>query len=158
MLLAEDGALLILLAYWQNQNDQEKAMACLCAVLVGAGILLIARYWDRKKRNLRELDAEIVEIYSRQLSRETKLLMSSKYTYYPVVRYKLDGKDNLRRCNINSSSEKSFKIGEHMTLYYDEDRHVVTENHAVPGMLIAGIVILGLGIAATASLLAALVH
>lgn len=27
------GALLILLAYWQNQNDQEKAMACLCAVL-----------------------------------------------------------------------------------------------------------------------------
>lgn len=152
------GALLILLAYWQNQNDQVKAMACLCAVLVGAGILLIARYFDRKKRNLRELDAEITEIYKRQLSKESKILTSSKYTYYPVVRYKLDGKDNLRRCNINSSNEKSFKIGEHMTLYYDEDRHVVTESHAVPGMLIAGVVILGLGIAASAALLSALVH
>ena len=63
-----------------------------------------------KKRNLKTLDAEIVEVYSRQLSRDSKRLTSSKYTYYPVVRYKLDGKDNLRRCNINSSSDKSFKI------------------------------------------------
>lgn len=152
------GALLILLAYWQNQNDEVKAMACLCAVLAGAGILLIARYFAVKKRNLRELDAEIVEVYSRQLSRETKILVSSKYTYYPVVRYRLDGKDNLRRCNINSSNEKSFKIGEHMTLYYDEERRAVTESHARPGMLIAGVIILGVGIAATAALIAALPH
>jgi len=152
------GALLILLAYWQNQNDQEKAMACLCAVLAGAGILLIARYFALKKRNLRALDAEVVEVYSRQLSKESKLLTSSKYTYYPVVRYKLDGKDNLRRCNINSSNERSFKVGEHMTLYYDEDRRTVTESHPVPGMLIAGIIILVLGIAATAALLATLMH
>jgi hypothetical protein len=152
------GALLILLAYWQNQNDEEKAMACLCAVLVGAGILLIVRYFAIKKRNLKELDAEIVEIYSRQLSRDTKILMSSKYTYYPVVRYQLDGKDNLRRCNINSSGEKSFKVGEHMKLYYDEERHTVTESHARPGMLIAGIILLGVGIAACAALFAALMH
>ena len=133
-------------------------MACLCAVLIGAGILLIMRFFALKKRNLQPLDAEVVEVYSRQLSRETKILMSSKFTYYPVVRYKLDGKDNLRRCNINSSNEKSFKIGEHMTLYYDEDRHVVTESHAMPGMLIAGVVILGLGVAASAALLSTLVH
>ena len=37
-------------------------MACLCAVLVGAGILLIARYFSLKKRNLRALDAEVVNI------------------------------------------------------------------------------------------------
>ena len=37
-------------------------MACLCAVLVGAGILLIARYFALKKRNLRALDAEVVNI------------------------------------------------------------------------------------------------
>lgn len=152
------GALLILLAYWQNQNDQEKAMACLCAVLVGAGVLLIARYFAMKKRNLKELDAEIVEVYSRQLSRDTKLLMSSKYTYYPVVRYKLDGKDNLRRCSINSSSDKSFKVGDHMTLYYDEERKTVTESHARPGMLAAGIIVLALGIAASAALVSALLH
>ena len=152
------GALLILLAYWQNQNDEKKAMACLCAVLIGAGILLIMRFFALKKRNLQPLDAEVVEVYSRQLSRETKILMSSKFTYYPVVRYKLDGKDNLRRCNINSSNEKSFKVGEHMTLYYDEARHVVTESHPMPGMLIAGIIVLVLGIAAAASLAAALMY
>lgn len=152
------GALLILLAYWQNQKDEKKAMACLCAVLVGAGVLLVARYFAEKKRRLRAIDAEVVEIYSRQLSKETKLLTNSKYTYYPVVRYQLDGKDNLRRCNINSSNEKSFKVGEHMTLYYDEDRRTVTENHPRPAMLIAGIIVLGLGIAATAALLAALLQ
>ena len=152
------GALLILLAYWQNRNDEEKAMACLCAVLVGAGILLIARYFGRKRRNLRALDAEIVDVYARQLSRDTKILMSSKYTYYPVVRYRLDGKDNLRRCSINSSNERSFKKGEHITLYYDEDRHTVTESHASPAVLAAGIIVLVLGITATASLLAAVLH
>lgn len=152
------GALLILLAYWQNRNDEMKAMACLCAVLIGAGALLLARYFAMKKRNLRALDAEIVEVYSRQLSRDTKILMSSKYTYYPVVRYKLDGKDNLRRCNINSSGEKSFKVGDHMTLYYDEERKTVTESHARPGMLAAGIILLGIGIAAAAALAAALMH
>ena len=112
------GALLILLAYWQNQNDQEKAMACLCAVLAGAGILLIARYFALKKRNRRALDAEVVEVYSRQLSKESKLLTSSKYTYYPVVRYKLDGKDNLRRCNINSSNERS---GDSFNVFWEND-------------------------------------
>lgn len=152
------GALLILLAYWQNRNDEMKAMACLCAVLIGAGALLTARYFAMKKRNLKALDAEIVEVYSRQLSKDSKILTSSKYTYYPVVRYKLDGKDNLRRCNINSSGEKSFKVGEHMTLYYDEERRTVTESHARPGMLAAGIIVLGLGIAAAAALAAALVH
>ena len=152
------GALLILLAYWQNQHEEKKAMACLCAVLVGAGVFLLVRYFAMKKRNLRELDAEIVEVYSRQLSRDTKILMSSKFTYYPVVRYKLDGKDNLRRCSINSSNEKSFKVGDHMTLYYDEERKTVTESHARPGMLVAGIIVLGLGIAASASLAATLLH
>lgn len=149
------GALLILLAYWENQNDELKAMTCLSIVLIGAGILLVVRYFTFKRRNLKPLDAEVVEIYKRQLSKETKILTSSKFTYYPVVRYQIDGQDNLRRCNINSSNEKSFKVGEHMTLYYDEERHTVTEGHAGIGMLIAGIVILGLGIAAGAALLAA---
>ena len=152
------GALLILLAYWQNRNDEIKAMACLCAVLVGAGILLLWRYISLKKKNLRELDAEIVELYTRQLSQESKILKSSKFTYYPVVRYQLDGKDNLRRCNINSSNEKSFQVGDHMTLYYDEKRRSVTERHAMPGMLIAGILILAIGVTASASLLAAVLH
>ena len=149
------GALLILLAYWENNGDEVRAMACLSLVLTGAGILLIIRYIAAKRRNLEALDAEIVEIYARQLSRETKILMSSKYTYYPVVRYRLDGQENLRRCNINSSNEKSFKVGEHMTLYYDKDKHAVTESNAKIGMLIAGILILGLGIAAFAALFAA---
>ena len=45
-----------------------------------------------------------------------------------------------------------------MTLYYDEERKTVTESHARPGMLAAGIIVLALGIAASAALVSALLH
>ena len=150
------GALLILLAFFQNDGQERRAMLCLTLILLGAGALLIYRYVRLRGRNLQELDAEIVEIYSRQLARETKILVGSKYTYYPVVRYTLNGKENLRRCAVNSSGEKSFKVGEHMKLYYDPERGTVTEAHAQIGVLIAGVVLLACGLAAAAGLIAAL--
>lgn len=147
------GALLILLALFENQGHEVRAMACLTAVLIGAGAGMIWNYVSLKRRNLQELDAEITDVYSRQISRESKLLRGSKYTYYPVVRYILGGKENLRRCNINSSSRNSFQTGEHMTLYYDPGKQAVMEKHANVGVLAAGIVILVIGLLAGGSIL-----
>lgn len=147
------GALLIVLALEENQGKEVPAMICLTLIFIGAGVNLIANYLSLKRRNLQAIDAEIIDIYTRQISKETKIIRGSKYTYYPVVRYEIEGKENIRRCNINSSGEKSFQKGDHMTLYYDPQSKAVLEKHARTGAAIAGAVLVVIGVVAGASIL-----
>lgn len=147
------GALLIILALEENQGREIPAMICLAILLIGAGVNLTVNYVLLKKRNLQTIDAEIIEIYTRQISKETKILRGSKFTYYPVVRYELNGQENLRRCNINSSGKNSFKKGEHMQLYYDPQKQVVLENHARTGAAVCGIILMIVGALAGVSIL-----
>lgn len=147
------GALLILLALFQNQGREVPAMACLSAIMIGAGISLLFRFIKLKKMHLQPLTAVIDSVYTRQISKETRILRGSRYTYYPVVRYELDGRENIRRCNINSSGEGSFKPGEPMTLYLEPDTGAIYEKHAHPGYAVAGVLTLGCGIAAGLSIL-----
>lgn len=150
------GALLIILALLENQGKEIPAMTTLAVVLAGAGALLLHYFYQMKKRNLQEVEAEITEVFSRQISKETKILRGSKFTYYPIVKYTLNGKENIRRCNINSSQQKDFKVGDHMTLYYDPKKHLVIEQHAKKSVLIWGVVLLAIGLLAGISILAQL--
>lgn len=147
------GALLILLSMFENQKREVEAMLCLTIILIGAGINLLYTYFSLKKKNLQRIDAEVIDIFSRQLSKETKIWKSSKFTYYPIVKYEINGRENIRRCRINSSSEKSFKRGEKMSLYYEPATGAVLERHAHKGLLITGIIILVIGILAGLSIL-----
>ena len=151
------GALLILLALFENKGQEVRAMVCLAAVLIGAGACLLWRFISLKKKNLQPVTAEVTDIYRRQISKETKILRGSKFTYYPIVKYTVNGRENIRRCNINSSSEKTFSAGDTMTLYYDESQDIVTERHAQAWMAVAGAVILAAGIAAGLSILSVLI-
>ncbi len=147
------GALLILLALFENQGKEVPAMSCLALVLAGAGIAMVWNYIKLKKLGLQEVDAEITDVFKRQISKETKILRGSKFTYYPIVRFNAGGKENIRRCAVNSSREDSFKIGEKMKLYLDPASGNVLEKHASPVVLITGILIAVSGILAGASIL-----
>ena len=46
------GALLILLALFENKGQEVRAMICLAAVLAGAGVCLLWRFISLKKKNL----------------------------------------------------------------------------------------------------------
>ncbi len=157
ILLMIGGALLILLALWQNQGNQAAAMGCLAAVLAGAGVAFIWNYIKLKKMGLLPVEGEIIEVFKRQISKESKILKGNRFTYYPIVRYELNGKENIRRCLINSSGEKSFKVGEPMMLYYDEKTGAVREKNAKIAVLIAGIVLLAIGLLAGLSILSVLI-
>ena len=146
LVLMIGGALLILLALFQNQGKEVPAMLCLAAVMAGAGLSLLVNYLRLKSRHLIPVTAEVTDIYKRQISKATKILRADKFTYYPVVRYVLDGKDNLRRCNVNSSSEKSFQIGDTMSLYADPKTGAVLEHPARLGLAIFGALLIVLGI------------
>lgn len=151
------GALLILLALEQNRGNEIEAMVCLSLLFVGAGVNLLTDYVLLKKRNLQPVDAVITSVYTRQISRETKILKGAKYTYYPVVKYELDGRENIRRCNINSSGQNTFRAGETMKLYYDPRSGAVLEKHARTGAAAAGVLLVLIGILAGASILSVVI-
>lgn len=147
------GALLILLALEQNRGREVQAMVCLSLILIGAGLNLTMAYACLRKRRLQPLEAEIMALYTRQISRETKILKGAKYTYYPVVRYELNGQENLRRCNMNSSGKHTFRPGEFLTLYYDPESGDVLEKHARAGAAAVGLLLVLTGLLSGASIL-----
>ncbi len=147
------GALLILLALFTNQGKEIPAMICLSLVLIGGGAALIFDYAALKKRKLTAVTGEIISVYTRQISKGTKIVKGDKFTYYPVVKYTADGRENIRRCAVNSSSEKSFKVGDTLTLYYDPELRTVFERNANTLYLVFGILILAAGILAGLSIL-----
>lgn len=151
------GALLIVLALEENQGKEIEAMICLTIVFIGAGANLIANYVSLKRRGLQTIDAEITDIYTRQISKETKILKGSKFTYYPIVKYELNGKENIRRCNINSSGKNSFQVGDAMKLYYDPQARTVLEKHARTGAAAAGVLLVLIGVLAGASILSVII-
>lgn len=147
------GALLIILALEENQGNEVPAMACLALLMAGAGAVMVYRYVSVKKRNLQPVKARIIEVYTRQISSETKIIRGSKFTYYPVVSYELDGHENIRRCNINSSNAKDFQKDEYMTLFVDPKTNGVVEKNARPSVMVLGTVLLVLGLLVGASIL-----
>lgn len=147
------GALLILLALFTNQGKQVEAMVCLALVLIGAGAALIFDFIALKRRNLTAVTGEIIRVYTRQISKSTKIIKGDKFTYYPVVKYTADGRENIRKCAVNSSNEKSFKVGDTLTLYYDPALKTVFERNSNKLFLLFGIVLLAVGLLAGASIL-----
>ncbi len=72
------------------------------------------------------------------------------------MRYELNGKENIRKCNINSSNAKSFKVGERMTLYYDSEKRAVFERQANRFVMAVGILLIVTGALAGLSILSVL--
>ncbi|MCD7838246.1 MAG: DUF3592 domain-containing protein, partial [Clostridiales bacterium] len=75
-------------------------------------------------------------------------------TYYPIVRYELDGKENIRMCKINASREKAFPVGDTLTLYYDPKNKRVLEKGVKVSTAVWGGVLLAVGLLAAVSLIA----
>ncbi len=147
------GALLILLAFWQNQGKVNAAMGAFAAALILIGGVLIGNFIKLKRLHLQPIDAEIIDVYKRQISKESKILKGNRFTYYPIVRYEIDGTENIRRCLINASSEKTFKVGEMIKLYYDPKTNAVREKNASKIMLGIGIALFLCGALAGLSIL-----
>ncbi len=146
LVITVGGALMILLALWQNQGKDVYAMTTLAVILAGAGICMIWHYLGIIRRHLVPIEAEIVDTYTRQISKSTKIIRGDKFTYYPIVKYSVSGRDNILRCHMNADSEKQFTIGNTITLYYDEAAKRITEKKAQISTLIIGIALTLLGV------------
>ena len=72
--------------YQKKQGKEVPAAICLAAIFLLSGGNLIGNYIVLKKKNLKRVCGEIIQVYERQISKETKILKGSKYTYYPIVK------------------------------------------------------------------------
>lgn len=150
------GALMILLVLFQNQDRKIAAMCCLSLLLFGTGAAMLTDFLSLKRSNLQELNAEVIDVYERQISKETKIIKGAKFTYYPIVRYQIDGKEAIRRCIVNSEKKTAFKPGSSMTLYLNPETKAVTERHAKTSAAVIGSFLLIAGVIAIAGILQAL--
>lgn len=150
------GALLILLALFDDRGQEVPAMACLALVLIVAGAAMILHEVNLKRKKLEPVTATISDVFKRQISQESKIIKGAKFTYYPIVRYTVDGTECIRRCDINASREDAFKKGETMTLYYDRERKIILEKKDNNLILGAGIAVLIAGLLAGVSILSVL--
>lgn len=147
------GALLIVLALEQNQGHEIAASAILGILFLGAGLSLLANYIRLKKKGLIPVTATVTEVYTRQLTKRSRFLKSDKFTYYPVVKYELNGVESIRRCHVNVSSETGFKEGEQLMLYYDPATKDLLEKKAKISSCIWGVILAVLGIIVCASVI-----
>ena len=151
------GALLIVLALEQNQGHEIAASACLGVLFLGAGLSIFINFVRLKKKNLVPVEAEVIDIYTRQLTKKSRFLKSDTFTNYPIVKYELDGVESIRRCNINTTSEKGFKVGETLMLYYDPTTMNLLEKRAKISSCISGLILTGIGLLVCVSVISVIV-
>ena len=151
------GALLIVLALEQNQGHEIAASAILGVLFLGAGLSLFLNYVMLKRKHLIPVTATVTDIYTRQLTKKSRFLKSDTFTHYPIVKYELDGVESIRRCNVNATSEKGFKVGETLMLYYDPASMNLLEKRAKVSNCVWGILLSAVGILVCVSVISVVV-
>lgn len=138
-IIAIEGMLLAVFpVVYQNRGEKQGYIVLALLFLVG-GFIALAGYLGKKKKNLTEISGEITDILCYQT--EEKKLSKSVESYYPLIRYEVDGKERLLLSSYNSSRETTYKKGAEITLYYDSDTQEIFEKKANPVMLVLAVVL-----------------
>lgn len=132
------GILVICMPFVQLKLGDGYMSMLLAAFLILIGLGLILAYVKAKSRDLEEIPAEISDILKWQ-SGEKKKWTNPSISYYPILKYTLDGKEKIMRSRYNSSSTASYKVGKQLTLYRDKNTGDILERNARKSMLIIGI-------------------
>ena len=103
---------------------------------------------SEKKKNSKAAAAKKAGIMRTLFFKENKDYDPSK-----GATYELNGRKNIRRCNINSSDQKTFKPGDTLELYYDPKMRIVVEKGPKTSVLVWGILLLAVGAVSGVSLL-----
>lgn len=149
------GILIIVLPFVQKQFGEQYISAILALLLLLVGTALIASYIRDRKKETEEVPAVIAEILKWQPS-EKKKWSSPSASYYPILKFTLDGRERTMRSRYNSSTASSYKKGKQITLYRDRDTGDILERGPKKSMAATGILLIlfaCVGIYSTAVLL-----
>ncbi len=140
----------IFLTPFAKMKFSETYLTALMAPLSSlAGIALIFVYLKEKKRNLEEIDSEIVAVLKWQkinVNEEgEKKHKSATALYCPVLKYEYDGLEKIRRSRLHSNDYNFYPLGKKMSIYIDKDSGEVLEERPKQSMLLMGLVLLIMG-------------
>ncbi len=132
------GILVICMPFVQLKFGDGYMSMLLAIFLMLIGLGLVLAYIKAKSRDLEEIPAEIADILKWQ-SGQKKKWTNPSISYYPIIKYKLNGKEKIMRSRYNSSSVASYKVGKQLVLYKDKNTGDILERGARKSMLIIGI-------------------
>lgn len=132
------GILVICMPFVQLKFGDGYMSMLLAIFLMLIGLGLVLAYIKAKSRDLEEITAEIADILKWQ-SGQKKKWTNPSISYYPIIKYKLNGKEKIMRSRYNSSSVASYKVGKQLVLYKDKNTGDILERGARKSMLIIGI-------------------
>lgn len=131
------GILIISLPFVWDQLGEKYVSGILSALLLFSGADLIAAYFKAKCRKTEKIEAEIDEVLKWQPGAKKKWY-SPAVSYYPIIKYKINGEERTMRSRYNSSTESFFKKGKKVMLYRDTDTGNILERGPRKSMLIGG--------------------
>ncbi len=151
------GALMLITALEANNGNEVAAAFCIGGMLAAAGISAAVHNIRLKNKKLTAVTGTIVDVFERQISKESKLIKEAKVTHYPIVSFTFDQQEIVFRPEVNSEKETDFKTGDDFLLYYDSKDNEIYEKPAKAAWIAAGILLLILGIVIIASAASAMI-
>ena len=115
---------------YQNNGEKEGSFV-LVLLLILAGVISASSFLKDRRRNLRELNGEIVDIlYYRR--GDNKKFSKPVESYYPLIKYSVDEREKIFLSAYNSSTKGTYKTGTKIKLFYDEEQGNIVEKKASP--------------------------
>lgn len=131
------GILITSIPFVWNQLGEKYVSGILSALLLFSGANLIVAYFKAKFRKTKKIEAEIDDVLKWQPGTKKKWY-SPAASYYPIIKYKIEGEERKMRSRYNSSTESFFKKGKKVLLYRDKGTGKLLERGARKSMLIGG--------------------
>lgn len=118
---------------YQNMGEKQGNLILSLLFMVG-GFIVFAGYFEKKRKDFIEISGEIIDVL--YYKTEEKKFSKSVESYYPLIRYELEGKERTLLSSYNSSREATYKKGTAVTLYYNPNTQEMEERKANPAMLV----------------------
>lgn len=118
---------------YQNNGEKEGSFV-LVLLLILAGVISASSFLKDRRKQLRELSGEIVDIlYYRR--GDNKKFSKSVESYYPLIKCSVGEKEKIFLSAYNSSTKGTYKTGTKIKLFYDEEQGNIVEKKASPVLM-----------------------
>ena len=118
---------------YQNNGEKEGSFV-LVILLILAGVISASSFLKDRRKKLRELSGEIVDIlYYRR--GDNKKFSRPVESYYPLIKCRVGEKEKIFLSAYNSSTKGTYKTGTKIKLFYDEEQGNIVEKKASPALM-----------------------
>ena len=150
------GAFLLLTPAAKARFGVAYLTALLSPICIFVGISLSIVYFKENRKKLEKIESEIVGVLKWQktnIGKDGKYYTSGNALYCPLLKYKYNGVEKIRRSRGNSNVSEVYPIGGKIIFYKDLNTGYFIEAKPKLAMLLMGLLILLVGILGAMSII-----